>query len=74
MSHPDQLSFDSFYFFNYFAAKVHQFNLLRPAPDACGDSQMIGFGSVGLTQRGADVADLLEKQVTLSSYNADAFC
>lgn len=30
---------------------------------ACGGSHSIGAGSVGLTQRGADVAELLEKQV-----------
>lgn len=47
---------------------VH-FNRLQPAPDAMsigGWSHTIGAGSVGLTQRGADIADLLEKQVIYS--------
>lgn len=48
-----------------FTVKVLNFNTLQPAPDAmaCGGSHSIGVGSVGLHQRGADVAELLEKQV-----------
>lgn len=48
--------------------KVLNFNSLQPAPDAmaCGGSHSIHGGSVGLTQRGADVAELLEKQVRIS--------
>lgn len=46
--------------------KVVNFNKLKRDPDAmaCGGSRSSGAGSVGLTQRGADVAELLEKQVT----------
>jgi len=53
--------------------KVVQFNRLQPAPDAmtCGGSHSIGVGSVGLTQRGADVAELLEKQADLINYLKD---
>jgi len=53
--------------------KVVHFNRLQPAPDAmtCGGSHSIGVGSVGLTQRGADVAELLEKQADLINYLKD---
>lgn len=46
-----------------FAVKVLNFNRLQPAPDAMSCGGNLGTGSVGLTQRGADVAELLEKQV-----------
>lgn len=53
--------------------KVLNFNSLQPAPDAmaCGGSHSIHGGSVGLTQRGADVAELLEKQADLINYLKD---
>jgi len=53
--------------------KVVNFNRLQPAPDAmtCGGSHSVGAGSVGLTQRGADVAELLEKQADLINYLKD---
>jgi len=53
--------------------KVVNFNRLQPAPDAmtCGGSHYVGAGSVGLTQRGADVAELLEKQADLINYLKD---
>jgi len=52
--------------------KVVHFNRLQPSPDAmtCGN-HTIGAGSVGLTQRGADVAELLEKQADYISYLKD---
>lgn len=55
---------DSIFFF-LLAVKVVNFNTLQPAPDAMssgGMSHSMHGGSVGLTQRGADVAELLEKQ------------
>lgn len=50
--------------FSRLTVKVLNFNTMEPLPDAmsCG-GHSIGGGSVGLTQRGADVAELLEKQV-----------
>jgi len=55
-----------------YITKVLNFNNLQPAPDAmaCG-GHSIGAGSVGLTQRGADVAELLEKQADLINYLKD---
>lgn len=43
--------------------KILRFNKNKPLPDALSGSYTIG-GSLGVTQRGADVAELLEKQVT----------
>ncbi|KAJ6632618.1 Transmembrane protein [Pseudolycoriella hygida] len=56
-----------------YITKVVYFNRLQPAPDAmaCGGSHSIGVGSVGLTQRGANVAELLEKQADLINYLQD---
>lgn len=56
--------------------KVLNFNSLQLAPDACGGSHSIHGGSVGLTQRGADVAELLEKQVSIHLHftNLIVFC
>lgn len=51
--------------------KVINFNKLEPSADAMSSfgSHSVHAGSVGLTQRGADVAELLEKQV-----NSLEFC
>lgn len=48
--------------FSFFLAKVRNFNRTCPVPDALLGSHHMG-GSVGLTQRGADMAELFEKQV-----------
>lgn len=48
--------------FCFLLAKVRNFNRTCPVPDALLGSHHMG-GSVGLTQRGADMAELFEKQV-----------
>lgn len=63
----DYLNFSFFtgcLFVLFFLAKVRNFNRTCPVPDALLGSHHMG-GSVGLTQRGADMAELFEKQVKL---------
>lgn len=47
-----------------------QFNLSSPQPDALRGSEPY-TGSVGLTERGSDMAELLEKQSDLINYLRD---
>ncbi|XP_055678220.1 transmembrane protein 192 [Lutzomyia longipalpis] len=53
-----------------YIARVMRFNRARPLPDAMRGS-FEGCSSVGLTQRNADVAELLEKQADLISFLQD---
>lgn len=50
--------------FKIITGKVVRFNGSQPVPDAMQGTQHMS-GSVGQTQRGADMAELLEKQVNL---------
>ncbi|XP_059610357.1 transmembrane protein 192 [Phlebotomus argentipes] len=53
-----------------YISRVMRFNRARPLPDAMRGSFDSG-SSVGLTQRNADVAELLEKQADLISFLQD---
>lgn len=50
--------------------RVRLFNRSKEQPDALRGNHLVS-GSVGLTQRGADAAELLEKQADLISYLKD---
>lgn len=63
-------SFPNYDPFLFRIAKVRTFNRNCPVPDALLGSHHMG-GSVGLTQRGADMAELFEKQADLISYLKD---
>lgn len=50
--------------------KVNRFNASQPLPDAMQGTQNMS-GSVGQTQRGAEMTELLEKQVDLAAHRCD---
>lgn len=54
-----------------YIATVRRFNRTQPLPDAMRGQGGLGSGSVGQMQRGADTAELLEKQADLINYLRD---